>query len=220
MGLRLRSGRIYRLLVILVSLSLLSALTTPSLAWACEGGAAEYEGQEAGNAIAAGNSTNASVGFQFGNAGEKKTLACEEKYTWAQQAKGNKFVVTPSYPVNANCTYNAAKAEVIPGGTCRYQFNQPIAVGAAWETTQSITPAGCEIKMKFEGSACEVKIKNKAANEGVSKVSLSNVGENLRIIPVVSPIKYTSAGCANPIAAAGAILTYSSQQEVAKAKIG
>jgi hypothetical protein len=146
---------------------------------------------------------------------------CEETYTWVKQVKGKKFVVTPSYPVNANCTYNAKKAEVLPGGTCRYQFNQPIAVGAQWETTQSITPAGCEIKMKFEGSACEVKIKNEAANEGVKKVVLQNIGENLRILPTVSPIKYTTNTlCANPIEAAGAILTYTSQQEVLKANIG
>jgi hypothetical protein len=149
---------------------------------------------------------------------------CEEVYNWAKQAKGNTFVVTPSYKKNAKCTYNTTpptEAEILPGATaCKYQFNQPIVTGAKWVTTQSITPAGCEIKMKFEGSACEVKIKNEAMNEGVSLVNLSNIGEDLRITPLVEPIIYTTnALCANPIAAATTKLRYSSVQEVAKAKI-
>jgi hypothetical protein len=220
MGPRLRFERIHRILAVLVSLSLLSAMTAPALVWACEGGGSnEYEGEEAANAIAAGTSTNTSVGFEFDNAGEKQSATCEETYTWAKQAKGKTFIATPSYN---NCKYKGANVPAfVVGAACRYQFNQPVALGGGkWETTQSITGAGCEIKMKFEANVCEVKVKNEVANEGINKVSLENVVKNLRLIPVVSPVKYTSAGCANPIAAAGAILRYASQQEVAKARIG
>jgi len=161
------------------------------------------------------------VTFQFQSARSRRSVTCEETYTWAMQAKGSRFVVTPSYANNANCTYNGVMAEIIVGATCRYQFEQPYIELGLYRTTQSITPAGCEIRIRTEAGACEVVIRNEAMNEGLRRVSLSNVVPNLRIIPVVFPIRYTaSAGCRDPIAPpADSILSYMSEQDVANARV-
>jgi hypothetical protein len=213
---RLRASRV---LAVLVSLCLLSASIAPTLSWGCEGGSEElYEGKETGKEIAGGNSTHVGTGFEFDNLGEKQAVTCEETYTWGNQGPARTFVLTPSY---ANCKYKGANVPAITvGAACRYQLNPPVLLGVnKWEATLSIIGAGCELKMELEAGACKVKVKNEAANEGLNKVSESNQGNNLRAIPVVSPIKYTSAGCALPISAAGAILTYASEQEIGNVNI-
>jgi len=216
MGRRLRFGPAHRLLAALASLSLLTALATPGLAWACP---AEYEGTEAGRSIAAGSSTRVGATFEFSNANEREQVSCEERYTWAMQTESTQFVVTPSYTNNANCLYRGARAEVIVGGTCRYRFGQPVPFGTAFSTRQTIAGAGCEVRLRTEGVLCEVRISNEALNENLEKVTLSNAGANLRITPAVHPINYTRAGCVNPIAAPGTVLKYSSLQEVPNARI-
>lgn len=201
-----RRLRILRAFAAFSTLCLLSTVAMPAIAFACEGGSAEYEGEKSALEINAGNN-NSTVKFEFEQGAETKSVTCEETYTWGQQPERSPtFTVSPSY---ANCKYNGENVSVTSVGMkCSYQLNQPFKLAAnLWEATLGITGMGCELKMELEAKACEVKI---TGQNGLLRLleENENGGTELKVSSFVKNVAFTPKGCGNPIGAAGAKLYY------------
>jgi hypothetical protein len=175
-----------------------------------EGEAGKFEGEGKEGGIAAGNaSANGMNGhvFRFGNHHNFRDLQCNTTFTWAAQAGGATFDLTPSYP---SCTYNGGAATLNVGATCLYRFNGPPTLvsnganGNVYRERFSLRGTGCELKMELENNVCEVKVAGGAANENLNALYVENNNNTGSIIVTLQfRPSYTSRGCQAPIAASG-----------------
>jgi hypothetical protein len=176
-----------------------------------EGELGEFDGEGEGGGILMGSASALGangLSFRWGNDRNFTDLKCDGIWSWANQAAGNTFEVSPSYP--SNCLYGGA-ATVTVNAACRYRLNNARLEraglnGNIFSEKLSIRGTGCTLDMKLESNVCDVKIASGAPNENLPGIFVEN-HNTLGSIHVIQQAKphYTSAGCRAPIAANGTV---------------
>lgn len=140
--------------------------------------------------------------FTFNNAVPAQSVICQLAFTWTKQAASSVFIVNPAY---AGCFYsgNGEKAAVTFGATCRYRFKAAMMIARGFRATLDLIGTGCEVKITFENTMCQIKIPGGGTNnQNLPWVYETNSGANLDIDAAFN-MTYTAANCAAVIGAGG-----------------